>query len=275
MHFNFQNRGTEACGTVMPSRKDMPGDVHSSTLEKGQVEGWSMCSNSKIRVVHWKDKRDVFMITTFHNPQMVPTGKTNYRTGEKKMKPASVHDYNTHMGGVDLSDQMIGGYDAAKKTRRWYIKLFMHLIGVASKNAYLLYRKIYAKTTHLQFLLSLLDEMVQHYHSGLSGRGRYTAVDPPTRLTERHFPSLIPQTGKKKKPTRICRVCNAKVARELKVRGQQRIRKGAGKRHHTSESRYECTQCNVVLCVAPCFRIYHTLKEYDRSAQHINIDCIH
>lgn len=180
------------------------------------------------------------------------------------MKPESVVAYNTHMGGVDLSDQMIGGYDAAKKSRRWYMKVFMHLMGVATNNAYLLYRKVHRNCSHLQFLLGLLAEMVQRYHSGRSGQGRFTFADPPTRLTERHFPSPIPQTPKKKYPTRICRVCNARISRQFKASGQKRIRVGAGKRAHCPESRYQCAACNVALCISPCFRLYHTLKEYDR-----------
>lgn len=67
----------------MPSRKYMPGDARTTTLEKGQMEGWAMTSNPKIRVIHWKDKRDVFMLSSFHNPCMVPTGKTDYKTGEE------------------------------------------------------------------------------------------------------------------------------------------------------------------------------------------------
>ncbi|XP_076238627.1 uncharacterized protein LOC143181854 [Calliopsis andreniformis] len=72
------------------------------------------------------------------------------------------------------------------------------------------------------------------------------ASDTPRRLFERHFPESIPPTGKKTNPTRQCVQCSRKKC----VNGK-RIRK---------ETRYYCPQCEVGLCVTPCFRIYHTFQ---------------
>ncbi|CAK9830500.1 PiggyBac transposable element-derived protein 4 [Anthophora retusa] len=64
--------------------------------------------------------------------------------------------------------------------------------------------------------------------------------DNPLRLIERHFPSLYKPPRKNR--NRRCVVCTANDKRR--------------------ESRYECKDCNVGLCVEPCFRIYHTELHY-------------
>ena len=45
------------------------------------------------------------------------------------------------MGGVDLGDMVISLYRITIKTRRWYIKIFWHLVDMAKVNAWLLYRR--------------------------------------------------------------------------------------------------------------------------------------
>jgi hypothetical protein len=40
-----------------------------------------------------------------------------------------------------------------------------------------------------------------------SSSGGPRKYEPPTALTERHFPTQIPPTEKKKYPARVCRIC--------------------------------------------------------------------
>ena len=75
-----------------------------------------------------------------------------------------------------------------------------------------------------------------------------TVEGDPLRLTARHFPSYVPATAKKVNAQRICAVCSSKKVDGRKVR---------------KESRYECADCDVSLCAAPCFQIYHTIQNSD------------
>lgn len=77
----------------------------------------------------------------------------------------------------------------------------------------------------------------EHYHNYIKNQRN---IDNPTRLTERHFPSLYTSKGKNR--SRRCVVCSTNNRR--------------------SESRYECKDCNVGLCIDPCFRLYHTQLDY-------------
>ena len=77
------------------------------------------------------------------------------------------------------------------------------------------------------------------------------------RLAGRHFPRKIEGEAK----TRISRSCKVCVSAERSmdvVLGRKRKRPG-------HESSYECAQCEVALCVAPCFSIFHTQKNYEEG----------
>jgi len=51
----------------------------------------------------WHDKREICMLSTFHDSSMVMV-KT--RSGQQH-KPAVITDYNKNMGAVDMADQML------------------------------------------------------------------------------------------------------------------------------------------------------------------------
>jgi hypothetical protein len=44
--------------------------------------------------LRWKDKKDVWMFTSSHEPKMLFLNKKHYLTGLPKSKPACVMDYN-------------------------------------------------------------------------------------------------------------------------------------------------------------------------------------
>lgn len=69
----------------------------------------------------------------------------------------------------------------------------------------------------------------------------------PLRLTGRHFPKPLPLTadGKRKKQKQ-CFVC-------------YNTKKADRKRKDTS---YQCEECDVALCVSPCFEAFHVQKNY-------------
>ena len=75
----------------------------------------------------WKDKRNIRMLSTMHTSEIRGSGKRD-RTGAEKQKPACVIEYNALMGGVDKSDQLAANHRAARKSLKWYKKLFFYLL---------------------------------------------------------------------------------------------------------------------------------------------------
>ena len=98
------SRGFHVCGTVCKDRKGLPEDVCTATLRKGEVIS---SVDDSVMALKWKDKRDVFMISTYHNSSTVTkTRRSRAADGgvEDIQKPQVVEDYNQNMGGVDKSE---------------------------------------------------------------------------------------------------------------------------------------------------------------------------
>ena len=74
-------------------------------------------------------------------------------------------------------------------------------------NAYIAYEKSGGeKCSLLQFRHKVIHGLLEKYameRKSFKG-GRPSKTDPPAHLTERHFPTHIPPTAKKKFPSRVC-----------------------------------------------------------------------
>lgn len=244
---------TSCVGTVRTNRKEVPKALKLK-LKRGDTV---FRQRNNLLAMKWVDKRDVCMLTTKHGPTMTVTNKQD-RDGNQIIKPTCVLDYNAHMGGVDTSDQMVKYYNFTRKTLKWWVKLFFHLINLAVTNAYLLYRKHNTNPrplTHYKFRTQLANELTAcHVPAKRPKKGRRSDKDNESRLNERHFPALIPvaEGAKRKHASRRCVACN-------KNTGKRRVPGVPDRRKETS---YWCPDCQKPLCVDSCFRRYHTLVHY-------------
>ena len=69
------------------------------------------------------------MISTIHDGSMVVKHRrTIFATGgtEDIMKPTVIADYNTYMGGMDKSDQLLSYYPFTHRTVKWWKREFFH-----------------------------------------------------------------------------------------------------------------------------------------------------
>lgn len=235
---------TDIYGTVKPNRKGMPPLLKGAKLKKNDIIAFQ---KGKMIVMKWKDKKEVCMLSTIHDGHIV----TEVRKGKTVSKPNIVMDYNKTMGGVDRADQRLVYYPSIRKgQKKYYKKIFRHLLDLSILNSFVLYKKNSGTKDHIDFRLSLIEKIIGIYHtqSQLASHGKYFNSSISLRLTERHFPSYVPPTSCKTEPRRRCIVCSSKRNDDGK-----RVRK---------ESRYMCKDCDVGLCIIPCFQIYHTKEDY-------------
>lgn len=237
---------TDTYGTLRINRKEVPSELQKKKLKRNEIIAFQ---RGKVMTLKWKDKKDVCLLSTIHSSDMVETTKTD-KDGAKICKPQLVVDYNNTMGGVDKLDQHLHDYPVTRKRgKKYYKKIFFHLLDICVWNSFILYQKNGGMKSHLDFRQKLVEEILNEYpvaNRRKSGRPR---LQPgPSRLTERHFPEFIPPSEKKSAPTRCCAVCCKK-----KKDSGKKIRK---------ETRYFCRDCNVALCAVPCFLIYHTKIEF-------------
>lgn len=143
-----------------------------------------------------------------------------------------------------------------KQQKKYCKKIFRHLLEQSLWNTFALYKKYCnRKVKHADFILLICEKIFQKYltsdlmprKSGRPSYERSICDSTPLRLIGRHFPQFIPASEKKQNPTRMCVICCHKTNEKGK-----KIRK---------ESRYYCRECDVGLCIIPCFEHYHTKED--------------
>ena len=127
------------CGTVRPNRKGMPQDLGPKRMTRGDLQ---VRTRGDLTAILWRDKRDVCILTNFHDPPA--KGNFCYNSG-KAIKPQIVADYNRHVGYVDMGDRMATSYSIKRHTWKWTKKFFFHLFDMAILNSYILFSSLGGK----------------------------------------------------------------------------------------------------------------------------------
>ena len=229
-----------AYGTVRLYHKNIPRDIGTEKRNKGDISVRSSAQN--IMALIWKDKKDVKMLSTMHNSEIIKTDKKD-KNGNPIFKPKCVLDYNKGMGGVDRSDQVSATYRSTRKYVKWYKKAFFYILDMSSKNAFALHKILGGTKSFYEFKLSLVEEIIMESNlPAYSSRGCPHSGPTPLRLQGRHFPERSPPIVQNRKPQKRCAVCYEK--------GNRR------------ETIYQCDQCHIPLYVDPCFKAFHTKVNY-------------
>lgn len=247
LFLKLKEKNIGACGTVNSNRKGMPQQLKPSSLslKKGDPPVFMRKKDDDLIACAWHDTKRLSLISTIDNNLTFEKDvrsrgdASGYRNVEK---PVLAEKYNYFMGGVDTLDQLLGTYQYPHKSQKWYHTIYHRVREVALVNGYILYKKASAlnKLDAKQFREQVIDGLLKNWEPPRQKVGRPSLLAPELRLTERHFPDKF--ENPKFKPD--CRVCSDREA---------------GRRVQT---RFFCKQCDVPLCVVPCFERYHTLKEY-------------
>ena len=184
------SRYTFACGTVCTNRKGLPVAVTKSKLKRGQ----SVFRHMSEILCMKHHEREVCLLSTIHDAKEV---LVKNRLGNHVLKPERIVDYNRHMSGCDLADQLMTSYSFLRCNLKWWRKLFFHLLLLLLNNAYILNKKFgNVSLNHEQYLEYIAKHLIN------SAMGTATKlpkqfkvsgqkVDAEKRLSERLFPSHI------------------------------------------------------------------------------------
>lgn len=240
---------THACGTVRPNRLGMPQFVNK--LNPGDMEWYT---GGNILAIKYRDRRDVHVLTTLHQPVMV-TQKVTAR-GEAKQKPEPLVHYSMQMGGVDQIDMKLSFTRGLRKTFKWYRKLWFHLFELILYNSFIMYR-VYenSKESFRKFKLELVREILDAYGPQLRTIGRPSRLPRPDRCYHRSFPIPFPTNSRGLIPYRTCVVCPQTTG----------IRR---------ETRYYFAICGprVPLHEYPCFQTWHTEEEVWKGESKVTLE---
>ena len=100
---DLTQHGFAACGTARRDRKGIPQSITAAKLKKGDVRSKQV---DGVLALKWRDKRDVLMLSTYHDSSMVDKARCSKAAVggvETIQKPQVVDEYK-FMGGVDRSE---------------------------------------------------------------------------------------------------------------------------------------------------------------------------
>ena len=161
-------------------------------------------------------------------------------------KPSIVTDYNAHMSGVDIADQVMVYYSCGRRTLKWYKRVFWRLVDHALTNSYILFKQVVNPNrrvwTQRKYRMEIAYTFTASLIASRIGQGRSPAASL-FRLKGKHFPYYH-------KERKRCVVCAYK-----------RQTTNSKKRKDTKTKNY-CPKCDVHVCFGQCFEKYHTVVKY-------------
>lgn len=232
---DLEERDTYACGTVRKDRGSFPKEFQEN-IPSGSMK---FVRDGNLVAVHWRDKRDVYCMSTIHGTNQKDVTRRGKENPVKK--PEMIIEYNKFMNGVDKCDQYLSSYPFNRRTMKWWKKVFVRLVDLAVINAMVIYFEqnpdLKSKyQSHKKFRIALIHALVQSCVENREPVSKHD--DPATRLQGKHFP-----TSKYPEAKKCCTVCGYKKNKN-------------GKQARKKTWNY-CEKCNKFICKL-CFETYHT-----------------
>ena len=246
--------GVHLTGTVQRSRQNMPPDLKKK--KKMATNEVVTYANELTMVLCGQNKRPVLMLSTYHDNDVQTVqrrtgnaGNSNQPTVIDISKPTVIIDYTSKMGAVDRADHLCTSYNFARKSIKWWRKLFFWLMEIAIVNSYILYRAAQtqaneAPMTHLQYRKQLVHQLVGDVQNARKCRGRPSSCDAAECLDGRpHF--LAQSESNMNKDCAVCSDRKKKDGRKITV--------------------FYCKTCTRKPGLHPtlCFELYHTVLTSD------------
>jgi hypothetical protein len=164
--------GVNAVGTVRTNRRELPRRLLPKNLALRKHE-FKVAQMNEMTFSVWQDTKPVCVLSNCHSPTEV--GRVNRRVvrqQEEVQAPGSLADYQAHMKGVDLLDQMVSYYCMNHRSKKWWRRLFFYLLSVSIYNSYVVARACHPDVArrnwpHFQdYVEDLAMQLIGTYRSG-------------------------------------------------------------------------------------------------------------
>ena len=201
--------------------------------------------DGKLSCIHWFDNKCVIMLSSAEGVEPI----SRCRRWSKKdgtyvdiARPEVIKSYNVFMGGVDMAGSMLSYCASRARTKKWTIRVILHMFDMAVTNAWLQYRadklqKGVPLKKVKQLRLFKLD-----YGKNLIESGKTAAEssdDSEESDTEPGPSGFIPQPSKRR------RTSGAGHMPQLHHNLYKRCRQSGCR----SKTNVECSTCKMFLCL--------------------------
>lgn len=242
-----------ALGTLRKNRvpkNPLPNDKVMNKKDRGFYEEFiSSIHKTPLILLVWKDTKIVNLLSMFVGSFPETTVKRMDRKLKEKVNvtcPNIITQYNRHMGGVDLLDSHMSRYRILLRSKKWYIKLFYHLLDLTFVNAWLLWKK---SDVNNKMTLAEFKEEVSIVSCKM-GERTPTRGRPSTN-------SSTPGPSRGRPAFSLPKDCRCDHGNHLPIKTteQQKCRMAGCK----LKSCFKCTKCNIFSCIKEknCYNEFH------------------
>jgi len=178
-------------GTIKINRfANPPLKTEKELRKEGRGSADEVVSKDGIVVVRWVDNKAVHLASNhvgIGNTEEVQRWQKTQKSYANITCPEIVKDYNTSMGGVDLTDQLLSYYRIFLRSKKWTLRMIFHSVDLAVINSWNEYRQEMGRHQNknidlLDFKWAVADSLLHVGNAASSGkkRGRpRTAEDDP------------------------------------------------------------------------------------------------
>ncbi|XP_050511228.1 piggyBac transposable element-derived protein 3-like [Diabrotica virgifera virgifera] len=261
LHSEREATGTGTLKQVrIPKNSKLRSDTDLKKEGRGAIDE-SVRSDGQVSVVKWFDNRAVILMSNREGSQPVDKCRRWCKIQKRFIevnRPLAVKVYNANMGGIDFLDRMISYYRISARTRKWTVRVIMHLFDFAISASWIEYRRDQRLLgTHKKDIMDLFcfkEEYAYflahgHQESSEDSDPDYECSLPPHRKQPRvsHPPDLL----RKKHTLHLPEIPTPAKKNRCRMPGCS-----------ANSSRIRCSTCQVFLCIQEnrnCFKLYHEL----------------
>ncbi|KRY41009.1 PiggyBac transposable element-derived protein 4 [Trichinella spiralis] len=199
-----------AVGTMRKNKRQIPAAFIETKHRELNSSLFGYQKNmTLVSYVPKKNKNVILLSSMHHDGSIVSTGQ--------REKPEIVVFYNKTKSGVDRADQLAQCYNTARKSQRWPLAIFFHLLNVSVINACVIHQHNSGESgKRKNFIKNIAFELLQPY---LRSRLDCKSLTEKLRLQiDAHLPgpSTTQDTGIEIKKKR-CKFCPRKEDRKTKT----------------------------------------------------------
>lgn len=153
-------KGMTLCGTLRKNKAFIPNELLPRPYKPIKSSMFAYRDNRTLVSYVPKKNRAVILLSSQHTDDKVGGEDEDY-------KPEIILSYNKTKGAVDVGDQLAQQYSTQRKTNRWPMALFYHILDIAAINAFKVWMfanpgwKEDDKDARRKFLLQLGKDLVK------------------------------------------------------------------------------------------------------------------
>lgn len=201
------------------------------------------------------------MVSSDHSIEDVDTCK-RWSKKEKKYidvrRPEIIREYNLKMGGVDMVDRTISYYRIKTRTKKWTVKVLIHMIDLAAANSWLQYKRDYEINGYpkkdflkfMEFRIGISEKLIADGTKNtpiascddLDSDGE---VQPKAKKIRLARPSIPFRQKEAKHMPELANIKNSAYCRNTGC---------------NTKTKFRCTNCQMFLCITAernCFKTFH------------------